>query len=405
MADPIDQTTTSPQSLVDAALGTVPENTAPVAPPVLVPLPPLAPPVTPPISTPLTKVAMGDDTPLAFATPNPTVTPTSQTMTPPEQQSSYLPPVPSVPLEHKTKPKSKVGLVLAGVLLMVVALGGGIFGYQRYQMNKQPASINITGDAYEKKMDIQNAKETRNGEYTGVKRLRDDFGLDLDITKPITDPVNAPVFEQFKDETSAQVKEELVAEKTTTTTSGQCLPGDNCPIQCTPEQLGGADGYVPTQEPGGGSFCEGTKQCVRYRREMQSGATHCFVGYGTQCSGDDTCDETKTLDNPSPSPSPSPSASIAPTMACTGLTSVPALTTTPSIGTLLTFTCAGTVTPSSAGTLSYKYRYSINGGAYTAMTNNKLTIAACGDYSVQCQACATLAGVLTCNPTWTGATQ
>lgn len=90
-------------------------------------------------------------------------------------------------------------------------------------------------------------------------------------------------------------------------------------------------------------------------------------------------------------------------MACTGITRAP--TTVPAIGDVVSFTCSGTVTPSTAGTLSYKYRYSINGGTYIPMTSNTLTVAACGTYSVQCQACATLDGVLTCDPTWTGATQ
>lgn len=99
-----------------------------------------------------------------------------------------------------------------------------------------------------------------------------------------------------------------------------------------------------------------------------------------------------------------------PTMSCTGLTSVPALTPAPVIGAKLTFTCAGVVTPATAGTLTYKFRYSINSGAVTPLANKtpttaELTIAACGTYSVECRACATLAGVVTCDPIWTGATQ
>ncbi len=94
-------------------------------------------------------------------------------------------------------------------------------------------------------------------------------------------------------------------------------------------------------------------------------------------------------------------------MACTGITRAP--TTEPVIGDKLTFTCSGTVSPATA-TLSYKFRYSVNNGIYSALTNKtattaELSVAACGTYSVQCQVCATLDGVLTCDPTWTGATQ
>lgn len=107
-------------------------------------------------------------------------------------------------------------------------------------------------------------------------------------------------------------------------------------------------------------------------------------------------------------PSEPPTTTTTPTMACTGLTRSP--NTTPKIGDTLTFTCAGSVTPSTAGTLSYKFRYKIGTGAVTPLTNKtattaELTIAACGTYTVECQACATLNGVLKCDPTWTGATQ
>jgi hypothetical protein len=96
-----------------------------------------------------------------------------------------------------------------------------------------------------------------------------------------------------------------------------------------------------------------------------------------------------------------------PTMACTGLAQAPAA---PAIGDKVTFTCSGTITPANAGTLSYKFRYSVGTGAVTALANKtattaELTIAACGDYKVECQTCATISGVLKCDPTWIGATQ
>lgn len=113
--------------------------------------------------------------------------------------------------------------------------------------------------------------------------------------------------------------------------------------------------------------------------------------------------------NPSAPPSAPPSTPPnTPVIACTGLTQTPA--TTPVIGNTVTFTCAGTITPATAGTLSYKFRYSIDGGADQLLTNKttttaELTISACGTYSVQCKACATISGVLTCDPIWTGAVQ
>lgn len=116
-----------------------------------------------------------------------------------------------------------------------------------------------------------------------------------------------------------------------------------------------------------------------------------------------------TSETPTTVTSSTPPTAENPVMACTGITSVPVTTPAPAVGGKLTFTCAGTVTPATSGTLSYKFRYSINSGSYVSMTNKttttaELTIAACGTYKVQCQACATLNGVLTCDPTWTGAT-
>ncbi|GAB4026224.1 MAG: hypothetical protein Fur0011_1080 [Candidatus Microgenomates bacterium] len=108
-------------------------------------------------------------------------------------------------------------------------------------------------------------------------------------------------------------------------------------------------------------------------------------------------------------PSPSPSASVSTaSLMCSNLTRTP--TAVPEIGDKLTFTCAGASTPAGAVNLTYKFRYNLNNGAYVAMTNktattSELTIASCGTYKVQCQACGTINGVLTCDPTWTAATQ
>lgn len=117
------------------------------------------------------------------------------------------------------------------------------------------------------------------------------------------------------------------------------------------------------------------------------------------------CDTTASTP---PNPSPSPSTPASPVLACTGLTQTPA--TTPVIGDKITFTCAGTITPTGAAVLSYKFRYSLDGGADQLLANKtpttaELTINACGTYSVQCKVCATIAGVLRCDPTWTGAVQ
>lgn len=136
--------------------------------------------------------------------------------------------------------------------------------------------------------------------------------------------------------------------------------------------------------------------------QKTGGYTCCVKGY--ECGGTDNQTGCVPVKTSSPSNPPTPDEAL---LACTGITKN---VVAPVIGGKVTFTCSGTVTPATAGTLSYKFRYSINSGAVLPLTNKtattaELTIAACGSYSVQCQACATLGGVLKCNPTWTGATQ
>ena len=122
---------------------------------------------------------------------------------------------------------------------------------------------------------------------------------------------------------------------------------------------------------------------------------------GINCAGV----KTTTVDEPPTTPPSTPP--VVPVLACTGLTNTPAA---PVIGQTVTFTCAGTLTPTGAATLSYKFKYSLNDGADQLLTNKtnttaELAITACGTYSVQCKVCATIAGVLKCDPTWTGAIQ
>lgn len=454
MPDTNNQTISNPQDLVDAALGSAsepvraPEPVVQTVPPA--PLPPLSPLSTEEVkpesvvaSVPNNTV-MGDDTPLAFAMP----APSTQAPIPPTQQSSYLPPVAPAPTNTNVgKPKKKVGLVIGGILLLVMALGGGVWGYQKYNTTAQIAYVksdtpeaNALAEAKRiakaAKQNGKSEKEAKDLATIAAKKAASDtvkmvseqlkLGSEKDIKQIAADMAcgtDAQCISDIKSGTIndavQRVGEETIKKDFVQTGidnavnleyAGVCLAGDTgCPTSCS-NVVGFSNYKYPTKEPGGGKYCDDQgRQCSKYRNEMMlfevastPGNEWCFVDYGEQCGEAGSCGPgSNTVDTPSSSPSPSPSPS--PAMACTGLTYVPA--TTPVIGTVLTFTCAGTITPTTAGTLSYKYRYSINSGVYTTMTNNKLTIAACGTYSVECQTCATIAGVLTCDPIWTGATQ
>ncbi len=96
-----------------------------------------------------------------------------------------------------------------------------------------------------------------------------------------------------------------------------------------------------------------------------------------------------------------------PTLVCNSLTKNKADAAI-TLGSPVTLTCAGTVTPSSAGTLSYQFRYMTGTGAWQNLANTTtntatLTPTQCGvQYSAQCRACATLNGVNQCDPVWQG---
>jgi len=177
MADPIDQQTSSPQSLVDAALGTNP---------VVAPLAPLAPltqnePVVDPIPTPAptpapTSVPMGDDTPLAFAMPSSTPTQTVEPMPNPvleTQQSSYLPPVPPAPTmapEMPKKKKNKMGLVIGGVVALLLFVFGGIAGYQYISTGEVPMIARV-GDKEKAKQNANKKELTQKQKNPNNDRL------------------------------------------------------------------------------------------------------------------------------------------------------------------------------------------------------------------------------------------
>lgn len=164
--------------------------------------------------------------------------------------------------------------------------------------------------------------------------------------------------------------------------------------------------------------CDETKSgvsCLENRELLGNNATF-KAGCGTveqvdvMCGGQYIASRTRInpecTEDDTPNPS-TPTITTNPTLMCSNLTRTP--TTTPVIGDKVTFTCVGASVPAGSVNLSYKFRYSLNSGAYLNLANktattSELTIAACGNYSVECQACGTINGVLTCDPTWAGAT-
>lgn len=501
--DPITPPIADPQDVVDAALEPVPPAVTPVTPPVT---PPVDPPVDPPVvpSSP-SSVPMGDETPLAFVTPEPIASVNEPAVIPPDTTipPATIPPAPE-PVANKPKMKSKILLVVVGFFALLGALGvGGYYAYLSFGGAEIPTISYITKftrvdgktvlnpkydpnavspDAYDKGLTNKEARDKdlgietvpgaetkgtdqascngclnggwqvwRNGECK-ITGICNSGVAGKDTENPMGDPVT-----NATDKTSCENsgKGQWCASVDSNGKSyAFCMKNDGSQGNCNNRavelgytiQLGIVKCvkdptntyYIPDPAMNYNNTVAGVgtidgvtvyqqveKQC--YDQKMGTGAWLCkegvkgysggactglngvaitsiptcfcgtiqkdtgtgHVSYSSQCGCDKT--EKTTLDE-----------TTTPTMACTGLTRTPA--TAPSVGQAVTFSCAGSVTPSTAGTLSYKYRYSLNSGAYLPMTSNVLTIAACGSYSVQCQACATLNGVLTCDPTWTGAT-
>lgn len=110
-----------PQGVVDEALKVpepvVPAPHVPPAAPTIPPITPVAPVVETPVSPP-----MKADMPLAFVPPAPGFTPVAPA------------PAPTIPVEPPKK-KSRLGVVLAGIVGLFVVLGGSVAGYLYYTDN------------------------------------------------------------------------------------------------------------------------------------------------------------------------------------------------------------------------------------------------------------------------------
>lgn len=122
--------------------------------------------------------------------------------------------------------------------------------------------------------------------------------------------------------------------------------------------------------------------------------------------GDDEEEEPTPTPSPSPSPSPSQQGQV-PTLACTSLTKNKADSAI-EVGTNVTFTCAGSVSPAGATNLTYAFRISKDSGAWQTLPGTGATasyaVASAGNYRVQCKACGTINNASVCDPTW-GAAQ
>lgn len=394
-------------------------------------------------------VEITDETPLAFAKAAQPVEPTPT-----------VAPVTPTPVEPKSvKPKNKMVGIVAAIVLLVASVVGGVWAYSKMTKTAQIAELKTTGTC--------NYCSTNTCIKCAPSNTAGDVGECTSDNDCKPGSPNAPLTCKSGEIICGSSCVNAKQDKNNCGDCGvKCGSGESCIAgQCKNSGCGnGATdcGGLCVQldsnkdncgacgtKCSGDSICYGAK-CIDTKTDVdncgkigfkcsslnQNGAVFsvcensvCKTVTDAQCrsAGQDPCDTKYAYYNightccakgykcdvgpgydngcvqDKKSPNPSPSGTPTPVMACTGLAQSP-VTESPTINQTLTFTCTGTITPASAGTVSYKYRYSINGGAYTAMTGNTLTITSCGSYAVECQACATISGSLKCSPTWTGAT-
>ena len=358
----IDPNLSNPQALVDAALSdtTTPKPSLPTLEP-LQPSEPVSVEKTPEVAVAEVKVPdvkvetnnieMSEEMPLQFVQPSEPVTqptPSTEPTTPPPLPNPPMPPSPTVVDSQAMKPKSKLGVVVGGVLLLVLALGAGVWGYLGSPTKKEPVKVAEVGANCS---DNPGICDESKGEACIKTKGKEEYKCKAtggqDPCRHTICPVNY-----------------------------YCVNDDGEPDEAWCEPKGGSrpPGETLTCPPG-----------TRSNGQCEDGVLR------PPCCEPDT------------SPSPSPSTNTTTTMVCTGLTQTPS--TTPVVGSKLTFTCSGSITPSSAGTLSYEFVYKLNAGGWKSLSNKttntaELTIATCGEYIVHCRACATINGSKQCDPVW-----
>ena len=452
MPDTNDQPVSNPQSLVDAALGTSPE----VVPTTTPPLEPLNSAVVPPTPS----VTMGDDTPLAFAIPTPSASP-DVPVVPPSVATSTTSPTTEAP----SKQSSRIGVVLGGILLLIVAIGGGVFGYGQLTRSRLatslpagstqpnliaqggPPNLPLSDDpavnaANEIKRRQGNGEKLSNEEKDRIAKHTIEETLQALYSKGYSGAVwNGKNIKALLDERDKYYNKAIADMLLETqghlaaVNANKCTALRNANWELDKTSATDNSGLCTPGKGGGCSLDDGSTAGLNCRVEK----IRCKAGgqAGVACNEekvegteltenltcgseqiDVICDEcgtkpvafTNQFTGKSCTTNNPPNEEVSPTLTCTDLTHAPA--GIPSVGADLLFTCTGASKPVGAVALTYNFRYQLNGGEWNTMATNtanppkgKLTVAACGTYKVQCRVCGTIAGQKVCSPVWAGATQ
>jgi len=398
------------------------------------------------------------DIPLAFAGSPPPVP-----LTPPVMPAG-LTPTPTAPqlggqtrkmVKPKKSNKKKVIGIVAGVVLLLTTVVGGLVGYayltgESGLIARLVVDQNKNGDVIVTKHDNDNVVINRK---TGKKVKKDNDGewrhTSVYIPEPVVEPVitttpvdNRSDLDKLNDLTEPPpgmyevfnytegepkfryIQAPGVFEGAIRRAANEGNPADLAMLKSglygmSAKDIKWADKMIGeglTWVPGGvgcndmperqkTSAGSGVDDSGNYTDDMYCNDwhwTHCDdAGSGMNGVG---CDVVKT--GGGGGGGDNPPRTITPTLACTSLTKDVA---SPKIGDELMFTCAGAVTPAGATVLAYDFRYRRNAGEWFDLTTNGVnttfTVALAGEYDVQCRACGTINNASVCDPTWVGASQ
>jgi len=544
---------TDPQELIDQALSNEPKGPVvepPVATPELPKSEPVTPPATPPVvesmpkelteqvSTPEptpTPPKTTEDVPLAFAaapSPKPepaaasTEMPSPTQVTPPPTKTPPVMPLGVKPVEPvKKKKKNKVAGVIAGIVVLLIAVVGGLLGYA--YLTGEPGLIarvidgatggtsggtSGSGSGSTTTTNI-NDRVVRSGSGSTVDNQNSERNTAINNgTSTSTTWTPTLTTRPRNSDTNVPSTTGVYVPSDTPTNDGQCMPpggtcesgmshfdnscGGGVETKCGPDPdgehtyidgAGDFTGLITTEDnvcannPGkvvceyaiigeisGGNYnaidcrpggigskanydlcaprlindvtsCDGLIRqsdgeshrgafvgCFQDMNCFCDGADYTAVGApitgdaagrNVQCYDDYNSDScawvpgtvgTTTTPRTTTTTTTTTTDSTSPSLSCTSLTKNVADSAI-EIGSALTFTCTGAVTPAGATNLTYSYRMRVDAGAWQSLTTTagkaSYTVAAAGAYEVQCKACGTIDGASVCDPVWTGATQ
>jgi len=413
-----------PQKVVDEVLdekttmltskpGIIPEPSTQLPTP---PTPPIATnptPTPPPIPSPAPAVPNP-----AVPTPPPPITPPTETTSPSQEAVplAFVPPptagqggplpagVKPFEPEKPKKKKGKVGLVVAGVALFLLVGTVGLAGYYYYATGESLVAYIFEGGS-----GIAGSNDEKPGSRKEEVDKAKNLGIDESVITGARNPAGGgsavdvqpegtyPVYENGASSGTVVGYRYIQAPGVFEGAITRAVGGNTADLALLKSQYGMtdanineaaekiADGYTWVPDGVGGVAGWHWTKC------LDAGSGMNGIGCDVVKTDGGGGEEEKT---------------VTPTLACVSLTKNK-VDSAIEVGSVVTFTCAGSVTPTGATTLSYAFRLRKDAGSWQTLVANGATtsyaVATAGTYEVQCKTCGEIEGASVCDPVWEGA--